>query len=249
MATDYPTKPCTQCKQVKALSNFRKRGNGLRSACKQCEGAAHAKYRRRDKGSHLTIEHLPLKDIIRLFKFVEVYSELSWNGSPCWIWEGPTFGDTQYGRLWLNGIPEATHRIMYAWVIGPLPRRVPGKESITPQMDHLCKRTRCCNPLHLELVPPQINNLRSNSVSAINARKTYCSNGHILSRQNAFPSARGRDCKQCATVRHKANRPKYAAYYQAYADDPANKQRMRANSRRHYLKRKAERLCLDLGTP
>lgn len=66
------------------------------------------------------------------------------------------------------------------------------------QLDHLCKQTRCVRPEHLEAVTPWENTMRSNSPSAINARKTHCPKGHEYSADNTYrPPSGGRKCRKC----------------------------------------------------
>ncbi len=69
--------------------------------------------------------------------------------SPCWVWLGADSGKGNgagrgYGRIKIDGIVSATHRVMFACFHGYLP---PGRD-----IDHLCHNRACCNPDHLESV-------------------------------------------------------------------------------------------------
>lgn len=65
-------------------------------------------------------------------------------------------------------------------------------------VDHLCKNRACCNPDHLEAVTYYVNSVvRSTSNAAINARKTHCSKGHLLTAPNIFMRQGRRTCKAC----------------------------------------------------
>ncbi|CDP51974.1 Phage protein [Devosia sp. DBB001] len=68
-------------------------------------------------------------------------------GTDCWIWTGPDSGDGRgggYPRMALDGQTVAVHIVMWTNEHG----FVPGRK----QLDHLCRRRRCVNPEHLELV-------------------------------------------------------------------------------------------------
>lgn len=84
---------------------------------------------------------------------------------------------------------------MFIWMFGqPLERLV---------IDHICKNKACVNPIHLRMCTNRENCLRDNlGVSAINARKTHCLNGHdLLDRANLddyfFKKDGRRICKIC----------------------------------------------------
>lgn len=67
--------------------------------------------------------------------------------SPCHLWKGPTSGSGRgggYGRISINGVLSAVHRVAYAHFFGYIPAK--------KQVDHLCNVHNCCNPEHLELV-------------------------------------------------------------------------------------------------
>lgn len=115
--------------------------------------------------------------------------------SACWEWRGVIAPDG-YGRVpsaARHGLTTAAHRLVYARLVGPIP------EGLT--LDHLCRNRRCVNPAHLEPVTMRENNLRSNGVGAIAARKTHCNHGHPLSGEN-LRMVKGkygpvRDCIEC----------------------------------------------------
>lgn len=79
------------------------------------------------------------------------------NGCIEWIGRGP-----EYGRLTLAhydySFDYATHKIAFWYGVGPIP------EGFT--IDHLCRNIRCCNPTHLEAVPPAVNNMRARWANA-----------------------------------------------------------------------------------
>lgn len=71
------------------------------------------------------------------------------HGSPCWEWLGANSGRGDgagrgYGRIKIDGVVSATHRVMFACFHGYLP---PNRD-----VDHLCHNRICCNPDHLDSV-------------------------------------------------------------------------------------------------
>jgi hypothetical protein len=108
----------------------------------------------------------------------------------CWRWGGKldVYG---YGRL---GSGQLAHRHSYVEVHGAIPTGL--------QIDHLCRVRDCVNPNHLEAVTARVNSLRSESVSAINARKTHCPQGHEYDEANTYIAPNGgRSCRSCNRVR------------------------------------------------
>lgn len=112
--------------------------------------------------------------------------------SECWDWTGP-IGANGYGvhAFQRNGRYTSTsaHRAVWEALVGPIPAGL--------QIDHLCRRTTCCNPAHLEPVPPKVNVARSGGVAAINSAKTHCPLGHELRGDNLLESAGRRICRAC----------------------------------------------------
>lgn len=148
---------------------------------------------------YLIVDHLSRKDIRYLFSRIEVDPI-----THCWNWIGASLGE--YGLVHLHSQRELAHRLIYAWIAEPIPK---GKGQNILQLDHItCDNKKCCNPAHLRLVLPRFNVLRSNSITAINARKTHCIHGHPLPTETRDIGGRriGRDCKVCRLARQKAKR-------------------------------------------
>ena len=89
----------------------------------------------------------------------------------CWTYSGSKH-NAGYGVFSSFGTSMYVHRISYAEFVGPLINGL--------TVDHLCYNRACGNPFHLQQVTHRINILRSNSVTAQNARKTHCAAGHEL---------------------------------------------------------------------
>jgi hypothetical protein len=98
----------------------------------------------------------------------------------CWLWTA-FIKPNGYGQFKQNGF---AHRYSYEFFVGPIPSGM--------EIDHLCKVTACVNPDHLEVVTRAENNRRSNSISALNMRKTHCKRGHPFSGDNLVIRAPGR---------------------------------------------------------
>lgn len=136
---------------------------------------------------YLTVDNLTRIEIGRIFAKIAID-----NRTGCWLWTGCLSTAGGYGKYVLRKSDERAHRILWAWLVGPLPRGLgPG----VPQLDHfVCNNPRCCFPVHLRLVTPSENVCRTNGPSAINARKTHCKNGHPLP---AFNNCQERRCRIC----------------------------------------------------
>lgn len=140
---------------------------------------------------YLIVDHLTTKILKRVFGKIEIDRETG-----CWNWTGAL--DPKYGLTWYQGRHEKAHRLLYAWLVAPLPMGHEGRK--LAQLDHVvCRNTCCCNPLHMELVTQYENTMRGNGPSANNARKALCHKGHLLSL-----TPRGvRACRICDSEKHR----------------------------------------------
>ena len=94
----------------------------------------------------------------------------------CWNWIADK-DSSGYGRLWYT--PKRwllAHRTAYELTKGTIPQDF--------TIDHLCRNKRCVNPDHLEAVTHRENVLRGIGPTAMNHKKEYCKNGHLLSSDN-----------------------------------------------------------------
>jgi HNH endonuclease len=109
----------------------------------------------------------------------------------CLLWQGANNGKG-YGRINVSGRLLYTHRVVYEAVNGPVPDGL--------VIDHLCRRTACCRPDHLEAVSVGENNLRG--LGAGHREKVTCKRGHPFSRVYVNPQGgRVRVCDECARIR------------------------------------------------
>lgn len=189
---------------------------------------------------YLTIGHIDRKQLAKLFGKIAIDK-----ATGCWLWRAAKLR-RGYGQAWVNGRRELAHRLMFAWLVHPIPKGV-GRS--IHQLDHVvCSNTSCCNPAHLALVPPKVNALRSSGVSAINAAKTTCPNGHDLPAGPNNYSANGgfRLCRICRNAwlraRYEADRKSRLARQMAYEAKmsavPGWRDRRNALARASYARRK-----------
>jgi hypothetical protein len=118
--------------------------------------------------------------------------------SGCHIWTG--YLDRQgYGHIGTGAKTFATHRLAYEFAKGPIP------DGLT--IDHLCRVRACCNPDHLEAVTTRVNVLRGTGITAVNARKTHCRNGHEFDDKNTYIWTDGhRRCLACTVEWNRKHR-------------------------------------------
>lgn len=97
----------------------------------------------------------------------------SFKGVPCRVWMGECV-QKGYGRVSfeVNGkrYRLKVHRLNYERKVGPIPRgRV---------LDHLCRRTNCAEPRHLEPITNSLNVTRQNAALNGSEPGVRCKNGH-----------------------------------------------------------------------
>jgi len=112
----------------------------------------------------------------------------------CWSWRGSKQG-AGYGYIFRNKRHPTTLIHRYSWE-----KHTGNKIPAGYDIDHLCRNRLCCNPEHLEPVPPIVNILRGTGHSAMNAKKTKCINGHDLPVRNNLAQRQSRICKLCGPI-------------------------------------------------
>lgn len=202
-------KTCRKCLTDKPRSEYYKEKgciDGLRPQCKDCCGIR----RRNGKPRTLTIirGHPYLTIIARLFEKISINPEIAFRGVPCWMWTASKdkkgYAQFGIGNTWQG----RCHRITYKMFVGPIPEGL--------QVDHLCKRTSCVNPVHLEAVTGDVNYHRGDNT---NANKTHCKRGHEFTPENTYVRkgiGTNRSCRACRVIKGREFRERHPGYHDKY---------------------------------
>jgi HNH endonuclease len=113
----------------------------------------------------------------------------------CWLWTGYR-NEKGYGQFF-DGRPVRAHRFAYEWCH-------PGELRDDSTIEHLCRNRACVNPEHLAPLSRKMNVLIGNTITAENARKTHCKDGHPLDGHNLYIKPNGQ--RQCVACRREAGR-------------------------------------------
>lgn len=91
----------------------------------------------------------------RLFSKIRVSETSTYQQTPCWEWIGfvSANGYAQFGlRIENKPYTFLCHRLMYTLFVEVIPDGL--------IIDHLCRNTRCVNPVHLEATTSKVNTAR-----------------------------------------------------------------------------------------
>lgn len=117
----------------------------------------------------------------------------------CWLWTGSRTPKAGYGYYGTSGRILLAHVVAFETLAGPVP--------VGLQLDHLCRRTNCVRPAHLEPVTSQENNRRSREARGIDGR---CNLGHPLEGANVtFIGAQQE--RRCVTCQRSLEKSKLVA--------------------------------------
>lgn len=125
--------------------------------------------------------------------------------SGCWLFVGGNGGRELYGRFWHEGRYEGAHRASLLIHGGVIPQG--------HHVDHLCFTPACCNPDHLEAVPPQVNCQRKPAQNNQYKSAASCVNGHKFEGSNLriCRTTGRRVCLTCQRLRNDAHYTKRRA--------------------------------------
>jgi hypothetical protein len=85
--------------------------------------------------------------------------------SGCWLWQGE-LNRNGYGRVWVSGRRLMVHRVVYALLVGEIPKGL-----VLDHKSDVCSHRNCCNPAHLEPVTVKVNTHRGRAVLFKRAEK------------------------------------------------------------------------------
>lgn len=130
--------------------------------------------------------------------FVRFWCKVHILQNGCWQWTASKAArESQgYGLFRPGGDAPSigAHIWAYRHFIGEIPKGL--------TLDHICRSRACVNPWHLDPVTNRINVLRGIGITANNARKTQCKNGHLLSGKNLRLDSHGwRRCRKCDVLK------------------------------------------------
>jgi hypothetical protein len=113
--------------------------------------------------------------------------------SKCWLWRGHCdiggYGQTKVGST-RNGTNRSVRCHVATW------EALHGLTPLGLELDHfVCDTPRCANPDHVRPVTPLVNTLRSQGVTAQNARKQVCP--QCKGPYSLKPNGRARYCRPC----------------------------------------------------
>lgn len=131
-----------------------------------------------------------------LARFESKYDQ---NSSGCWVWNGPLDRDG-YGTFFLRKRSRKAHRVGWFAYLGDI--------ATGYVINHKCRNRACVNHQHLDQITVRENALTdSNSIAAVNARKTHCKKGHLFDRLYGGQ----RYCSICDAAKSKRLKEKWRA--------------------------------------
>jgi hypothetical protein len=111
----------------------------------------------------------------------------------CWLWTGANTGRERthpYGVVWDGAKRVKAHR----WAFMAAGGRLDG--GMEP--DHLCRRSLCVRPSHMEAVTRTENVMRSDAPGPKAVRLNQCKRGHEFTPENTIQRGpRHRECRAC----------------------------------------------------
>jgi hypothetical protein len=181
-----------QIADMKTIGNARAALDALEAQAETVGDAAAWKtealhHQTRAEAAEAQVKELELRFKVAAFDS-KLWDNIEVADTGCWEWRGYR-GPHGYGQVRIGSAHLRAHRATYEAVYGPIPLNL--------QIDHLCRNIGCVNPAHLEAVSAKENTMRSNAITAENARKTHCKHGHEFTPENTIEDRGGRKCRTC----------------------------------------------------
>lgn len=150
----------------------------------EARALCHSHYAQERRGRTLT----PILDT-DMARFMAKVTKLP---SGHWMWTGAVSSEGRYGAATFEKRVRPAHVVAWLLFRGTYPEGW--------DIDHLCRKTLCVNPEHLQPKTHRNNVLVGDSPQAINAAKTHCIRNHEFTPENTYvPKAGGRQCIACRT--------------------------------------------------
>jgi hypothetical protein len=143
----------------------------------------------------------------RLFSKIHISETVIYNNIPCWEWTAfiSRNGYAQYGlKIEGKAYTFLTHRLMYTLFVESIPDGL--------IIDHLCRNTRCVNPIHLEATTSKVNTARGIWQKHRGpALVDFCKHGHEMTGDNVQIGAWKRNrlsqvrryCRECRRLKQR----------------------------------------------
>lgn len=117
---------------------------------------------------------------------------------PCWLWTGATNGKNGYGIF--RGMVERHENGSRKWALAHRYSFAVAGETVPDRMelDHRCRCRTCVNPAHLQVLSHRDNTLAGNTITARQAQRDLCVNGHPFDKLDSRGRRRCSICDKAA---------------------------------------------------
>jgi len=165
------TRWCPACRTAVPHEAYSKNAtgpDGFGAYCHACQSKKNRARREKARG----------KTTISEARVAQFWSRVDKNAPDGhWLWKGADRNRDGYGAFEVNGVSTQPHIVVFRLMGVEIPKGM--------VVDHVCRVRKCCNPVHLRIVPPRVNAIENNlSPFAINARAPACKYGHPFTPEN-----------------------------------------------------------------
>lgn len=133
-----------------------------------------------------------------MLTFEEFSSHITLEPNGCWVYKKHRISKYIRERNGITGKFFYAHRWAFEYFKGKIPDGL--------VIDHICMKTNCVNPDHLQAITNKENVLLGSGHAAINAAKRACKHGHEFNLENTYLRLDGgRRCRICKRKKETAN--------------------------------------------